>query len=126
MILSLYAFHSAIVFLNLTRVKHFAIAKFLIHYFTKYISTVSETSFILIQLSATGCPLVIGFGSEETDEFQRQSRTFAEAWKKKGLKCGLVKVEGHHHFSINTEMCNANGALVSSFLKLIGKKFSIN
>ena len=75
----------------------------------------------ILQIPNGGCPLVIGFGSKETDEFQRQSRTFAEAWGKKGLKCVLVKVEGHHHYSINTEMCNANGALVSSFLKLIGQ-----
>ena len=27
-----------------------------------------------------GCPLVVGFGSPETDEFQRQGRTFAAAW----------------------------------------------
>ncbi len=77
----------------------------------------------ILQIPEGGCPLIIGFGSKETDEFQRQSIAFADAWKKKGLKCSLVKVEGHHHFSINSEMCNANGILISSFLKLIRKIF---
>ena len=67
-----------------------------------------------------GCPLIVGFGSLETDEFQRQGRTFATAWAGRGLSCQLVEIAGRHHFSINADMNGPGGDLVTPFLKHIG------
>ena len=67
-----------------------------------------------------GCDLVVGVGSRETEEFRRQPRAFAAAWRAKGLNCRFVEMEGHHHFSINDAMNQAASALVSPFLKTIG------
>ena len=67
-----------------------------------------------------GCPLIVGFGSLETDEFQRQGRTFATAWAGRGLFCQLVEMAGRHHFSINADMNDPGGDLVTPFLKHIG------
>ena len=67
-----------------------------------------------------GCPLVVGYGSAETDEFQRQSRGFAAAWSERGMPCELVEMEGRHHFSIDADLNDLNGNLVTPFLKLIG------
>jgi arylformamidase len=67
-----------------------------------------------------GCPLVIGFGSLETDEFQRQGRAFAAAWGERGLSCQLVPVEGRHHYSINAVLSDPDGDLVTPFLKNMG------
>ena len=41
-----------------------------------------------------GCPLIVGMGGLETDEFRRQPRVFAEAWRAKGLDCRLVEMAG--------------------------------
>lgn len=68
----------------------------------------------------SGCPLVVGYGSLETDEFQRQGRTFAAAWRDRGLPCELVVMEGRHHFSINADMKDPASALARPFLEMIG------
>lgn len=67
-----------------------------------------------------GCPLVVGYGSLETDEFQRQSRTFADAWGARGFFGQLVEMEGRHHFSIDADLADPDGNLVTPFLKNMG------
>lgn len=71
------------------------------------------------QIPPNGCDLIVGVGSRETEEFRRQPRAFAAAWRAKGLNCRFVEMEGHHHFSINEAMNEATGALVSPFLEII-------
>ncbi|MBT5050720.1 MAG: alpha/beta hydrolase [Rhodospirillaceae bacterium] len=71
-------------------------------------------------IPAGGCPLVVGFGSLETDEFRRQGRAFATAWAERGLTCRLVELEGRHHYSINTEMSDACSDLMVPFLEHMG------
>lgn len=71
-----------------------------------------------------GCDLVVGVGSRETEEFRRQPRAFAAAWRARGLSCRFVEMEGYHHFSINDAMNEATSALVSPFLELIASAHS--
>lgn len=68
-----------------------------------------------------GCPLIVGFGSLETDEFRRQSREFVAAWRAPGLECREVEMAGRHHFSVNAEMNDANSILVAPFLGWMGR-----
>jgi arylformamidase len=74
----------------------------------------------ILHIPGNGCPLIIGYGSLETDEFQRQSRTFASAWSERGFACQLVEMEGRHHFSIDADLADPGGNLVEPFLKNIG------
>jgi len=67
-----------------------------------------------------GCPLIVGFGALETDEFRRQGRSFAAAWSARGLSCRLVAMEGRHHFSINADLTDPGGNLVAPFLEQMG------
>ena len=39
-------------------------------------------------------------GTDESDEFQRQSREFAEKWLSMGVKVRYTELEGHDHYSI--------------------------
>jgi arylformamidase len=55
----------------------------------------------LRQIKASGCPLVIGCGALETDEFRRQTREFADAWRDRGHACEYMEVADQHHYSIN-------------------------
>ena len=63
-----------------------------------------------------GCPLIVAVGSLETDEFRRQPRVFAEAWRAGGLACDFMELEGRHHFTVNEDMNNADSDLVAPFL----------
>ncbi len=67
-----------------------------------------------------GCPLIVGVGALETDEFRRQPRAFVEAWRDRGLECRFVEMAGRHHFTVNDEMKDPNGALVAPFLGWMG------
>lgn len=67
-----------------------------------------------------GCPLIVGVGALETDEFRRQPRKFVDAWRTKGLECRFVEMAGRHHFSVNDEMKDPDSALVAPFLGWMG------
>jgi arylformamidase len=71
-------------------------------------------------IPGAGCPLVVGYGSLETDEFQRQSKIFAAAWSEHGYTCRLVEMAGRHHFSIDADLNDPGGNLVVPFLKYMG------
>jgi arylformamidase len=61
-----------------------------------------------------GPPLLVTFGGIETQEFQRQSREFLEAWRARGLEGELLVQKGKHHFEAfdgfideHSELCRA-------------------
>jgi len=62
-------------------------------------------------LDKLNAPVVIGYGSLETPEFQRQSRDFADAVKKAGKAVELMRVEGYNHFEVIETMANPYGQL---------------
>lgn len=69
-----------------------------------------------------GCPLIVGVGSLETEEFRRQPRAFVRAWRERGLDCLFVEMDGRHHFSINEAMNDAQSPLVAPFLEMIHRE----
>ncbi len=73
----------------------------------------------LHHIPLNGCDLVVGVGSQETDEFGRQPREFAAAWRARGLNCQFIEMAGQHHFSINEAMNDAASALVFPFLEMV-------
>ena len=54
-------------------------------------------------------PLIIGYGTLESPEFQRQSRDFAAAVKAAGKPVELIVGEGFNHFEIQETMANPFG-----------------
>ena len=74
----------------------------------------------ILHIPDIGCPLVVGYGALETEEFQRQSRTFAAAWTGRGSTCQLAEMAGRHHFSINADLNDAQSDLLTPFLGYMG------
>ena len=70
-------------------------------------------------IPARACPLVIGYGALESDEFKRQSREFAAAWKKTGHRCEEIERPAHHHYSLAADLNDAQSPLVKAFLGVI-------
>jgi arylformamidase len=70
----------------------------------------------LHHLPDTGCPLVVAYGTRETDEFKRQSAIYAEAWRAKSYPTTVVPMQGHHHFSVMPELCNRDSPLTRAVL----------
>jgi len=65
-------------------------------------------------------PIVLAYGSNETPEFQRQSREFAEALRRAGKRVELIYAEGHNHFEIAETLANPYGHVGRAVLKQLG------
>ncbi len=57
------------------------------------------------------CPIIVAYGTQETPEFQRQSRDFAAAVKNVRKPVELIVAEGYNHFEILETMANPYGLL---------------
>jgi arylformamidase len=66
------------------------------------------------QIPERPMPLVVGYGTEELLEFQRQSREFASAWRGLGYPCTELAFKGLKHFTVNYEFNKPQGALLKA------------
>ena len=64
------------------------------------------------------CPLVIGWGSEESNEYKVQSREFAAAWRRSGGRCNAFELPRSNHLDMSLELGDADGPLLKAFLNL--------
>ncbi len=69
------------------------------------------------QIPATPIPLVLGYGSGELPEFQRQSEAFAAAWRAAGQACELIVVEGRNHFQMGADFGDAASPVTRAILR---------
>ncbi|MGE5538692.1 MAG: alpha/beta hydrolase [Gemmatimonas sp.] len=65
-------------------------------------------------------PLVIGYGSGELDEFKRQSRDFAAAWRSRGYPCTEIELPALNHFEVQQQMANPAGVIVPAIRRMMG------
>lgn len=72
------------------------------------------------QIPKTRIPLVIGYGTGELQEFQRQSETFAAAWRAAGQECELVVAEGRNHFDMGAAFGEADAPTTRAILQQMG------
>jgi arylformamidase len=66
------------------------------------------------------CPVVVGFGEFESDEFKRQAREFAAAAEHNGNPVELVEGPGLNHFEIVNTLASPYGLLGRSALHQMG------
>ncbi|HXV49293.1 MAG TPA: alpha/beta hydrolase [Candidatus Binatia bacterium] len=64
-------------------------------------------------------PIIVAYGSQETPEFQRQSRDFAGAVKAAGKPVELIVGEGFNHFEMQETLGNPYGLGGRAALKLM-------
>ena len=62
-------------------------------------------------------PLILGYGTRETPEFQRQSRDFAVAVKAAGKPVELLVAEGCYHLEVEQTLANPYGLLGRALLE---------
>jgi arylformamidase len=62
-------------------------------------------------------PVTLVYGTEETPEFQRQSRDFAAAVKAAGKSVTLIMSEGYNHFEVMESLGNPYGAFGRAVLE---------
>ena len=68
---------------------------------------------------ATGAPLTVAVGGDESEEFLRQSEEFAHAWQRPSIDCSLKVVPGMNHFTILGEFADPASDLTKVMQKQI-------
>ncbi|MEE8173412.1 MAG: alpha/beta hydrolase [Alphaproteobacteria bacterium] len=71
-------------------------------------------------LPSNGPPFISAVGADETDEFLRQSREYAEAWNENGGRAQYLPLEGFHHFDVICELGRSGSELNDAVLAQIG------
>ena len=71
----------------------------------------------LRHLDKLNAPVIVGYGTLETPEFQRQSRDFAAAVKAAGKPVQLAVGEGYNHFEMFETLANPYGVLGRAVLE---------
>lgn len=90
---------------------------------SKYVNFTPET---VQRLSAIGhldrvlCPVVLGYGTLESPEFQRQSEAFVAALRSSGKEVELIVAEGVNHFEMLEALHNPYGLYGRAALRQMG------
>ena len=79
--------------------------------YVKFTDAVEHALSAQRHLQHLNCPLIVGYGTLETPEFQRQSRDFAAAVKAAGKPVELLVGDGYNHFEMPETLANPYGLL---------------
>ena len=89
---------------------------------SKYVNFTDEIEQALSSqrhLNKLNAPIIVAYGTQETPEFQRQSRDFAAAVKASGKPVELIVGEGFNHFEMQETLGNPYGITGRAALKLM-------
>jgi arylformamidase len=70
-------------------------------------------------LARLRCPVAVAYGTNDSPEFQRQSREWAEALRKIGYLQALVVGQGLNHFELPETLADPSSALGRALLTLV-------
>jgi arylformamidase len=76
-------------------------------------------------LDRLNTPIIVGYGTQETPEFQRQTRGFAAAVKAAGKPVELIVGEGFNHFEMQETIGNPYGIAGRAALKLMNLSMNL-
>jgi arylformamidase len=79
--------------------------------YVKFTDAIEQELSALRHLDRIACPLIVGYGTYETPEFQRQARDFAAALKGAGKPVQLLVGEGYNHFEMLETLASPYGLL---------------
>ncbi|HEY6259029.1 MAG TPA: alpha/beta hydrolase [Xanthobacteraceae bacterium] len=88
--------------------------------YVKFTDEIEEELSALRHLDRIACPLIVGYGTCETPEFQRQARDFAAALTAAGKPHQLLVGEAYNHFEMLETLANPYGLLGRAVLAQMG------
>jgi len=87
--------------------------------YVKFTDEIEEKLSSQRHLDKLNTPVIIAYGTQETPEFQRQSREFAAAVKAAGKSVELIVGEGFNHFEMQETFANPYGIAGRAALKMM-------
>jgi arylformamidase len=88
--------------------------------YVKFTDEIEQELSALRHLDRIACPLIVGCGTCETPEFQRQARDFAAAVKAAGKPVQLLVGEAYNHFEMLETLASPYGLLGRAVLEQMG------
>jgi arylformamidase len=88
--------------------------------YVKFTDEIEAELSALRHLDRLACPVIVGYGTCETPEFQRQARDFAAALQAAGKPMQLLVGEGYNHFEMLETLANPYGLLGRAVLAQMG------
>ena len=79
--------------------------------YVKFTDAIEDALSTQRHLARINCPVVLAYGTNETPEFQRQSRDFATAMKAAGTSVTLLVGEAYNHFEMPETFASPYGLL---------------
>ena len=74
----------------------------------------------ILHLPDHGCPLIVGYGEQEQQEFRRQSIAFAKAWRAHGLSGQEFDLPGLNHFDMGQQYNHPDGPILKAMFAMMG------
>jgi arylformamidase len=87
--------------------------------YVKFDDAMEDSMSALRHIGQLRAPIVIGYGTDETPEFQRQSRDFAAAVKAAGKPVELFVADHYDHFEMCEALANPYGPSGRAALRMI-------
>ncbi len=92
--------------------------------YVKFTDEIEEALSSQRHIDKLNAPVIVAYGSQETPEFQRQSREFAAAVKAAGKPVELIFGAGFNHFEMQETIGNPYGIGGRAALKMMGLSMS--
>ncbi len=74
----------------------------------------------VLAVPARSGPLLLAVGALEGPEYHRQTEDLAAAWRARGLRCEVMDMAGHDHFSIAMQLDEPASELSRAILGQMG------
>jgi len=94
--------------------------------YVQFTDEIEQALSSLRHLDKLNAPIIVAYGTQETPEFQRQSRDFAAAVKAAGKPVELIVGEGFNHFEMQETLGNPYGIAGRAALKLMNLSTTLN
>jgi arylformamidase len=88
--------------------------------YVEFTDEIEQELSALRHLDRIACPLIVGYGTCETPEFQRQARDFAAALKAAGKPVELLVGQAYNHFEMLETLASPYGLLGRAVLAQMG------
>lgn len=77
----------------------------------------------ILHIPAVAPPLMVAYGTEETDELRRQSRDFYDAWRSAGLAGELFPLDGRNHYTAVQGFADPDSPLTTNVVRHLTSVF---
>lgn len=67
------------------------------------------------------CPVLVAVGADETSEFRRQSRDYADHLRRAGIEAEYLPLAGRNHFTVLDDLSGEGGPLATAMMRRIAE-----